>query len=202
MNKKAVVEALVFSTNKGLDLSQIVKVTEFPKNEVISLLEELTEDYDHQDHGISLRKVGRKYSFFTKEAYANYITELIRRPVDKLTPTQLEVLAIVAKNERVTKTGVETIRGKDSSNQLLELMVSGLLKRKRIKAPGRPYAYSVTDNFFEVFKMSDIELSEFLESNDSPGGETEAEAETNAPVPEVDDKKSESQEEKTGETKE
>jgi len=197
MNKKAVVEALVFSTNKGLDLSQIVKVTEFPKNEVISLLEELSEEYENEEHGISLRKVGKKFSFFTKEAYAEYISELIKRPVDKLTPTQLEVLAIVAKNERVTKTGVETIRGKDSSNQLLELMVSGLLKRKRIKAPGRPYAYSVTDNFFEVFKMSDIELSEFLESNDSPGEEKETD--TKETVSSEDEKKPESKEEESEE---
>jgi chromosome segregation and condensation protein ScpB len=31
-----------------------------------------------------------------------------------------------------------------------------------VKAPGRPYAYSVTDNFYEIFKMSDLELYEEL----------------------------------------
>src|SRR6056297_3120388 len=162
MNKTSIIEALIFSTNRGLDLTQLIRFSDFSKTEVESILLEIQERYEKEDHGIRLKRVGKKYGFFTKEEYAEYVERLVRRPVDKLTPSQLEVLAIVAKNRGSTKTQVEVVRGKDCSNQLLELLLSGLLKRKRVKAPGRPYAYSVTDNFYEIFKMSDLELFEEL----------------------------------------
>jgi segregation and condensation protein B len=138
MNKTSIIEALIFSTNRGLDISQLTRFTDFSKTEVESILTEIQERYENEEHGIRLKRV------------------------DKLTPSQLEVLAIVAKNGKSTKSQVEVVRGKDCSNQLLELLLSGLLKRKRVKAPGRPYAYSVTDNFYEIFKMSDLELYEEL----------------------------------------
>src|SRR6056297_2995193 len=167
MNKTSIIEALIFSTNRGLDLTQLVRFSDFSKTEVESILLEIQERYEKEDHGIRLKRVGKKYGFFTKEEYAEYVERLVRRPVDKLTPSQLEVLAIVAKKGNSTKSQVELVRGKDCSNQLLELMLSGLLKRKRVKAPGRPYAYSVTDNFYEIFKMSDLELYEEL-GEDAP----------------------------------
>lgn len=162
MNKCSIVEALIFSTNRGLDLTQIAKFTDFPKSEIESILQEISEKYEDESHGIRLKRIGQKFGFFTKEEHAEYVEQLVRRPIEKLTPSQLEVLAIVAKNGKSTKTQIELVRGKDSGNQLLELMLSGLLKRKRIKAPGRPYAYTVTENFFEIFKMSDLELYEEL----------------------------------------
>src|SRR6056297_1887350 len=174
MEKTSIIEALIFSTNRGLDISQLTKFTEFSKTEVESLLNELHERYEKENHGIRLKRVGKKYGFFTKEEYAEYVERLVRRPVEKLTPSQLEVLAIVAKNGNSTKSKVELVRGKDCSNQLLELLLSGLLKRKRVKAPGRPYAYSVTDNFYEIFKMSDLELFEELgEDMPNESGEIE-----------------------------
>ncbi len=184
MNKTSIIEALIFSTNRGLDLSQLIKFTEFSKTEVESILTEIKEIYENDNHGIRLKRVGKKYGFFTKEEYAEYVERLIRRPVDKLTPSQLEVLAIVAKNGSSTKSQVEIVRGKDCSNQLLELLLSGLLKRKRVKAPGRPYAYTVTENFYEIFKMSDLELYEEL-GEDVPVGSEDSEEENEKKNPEV-----------------
>jgi len=186
MEKTSIIEALIFSTNRGLDISQLTKFTEFSKTEVESLLNELHERYEKENHGIRLKRVGKKYGFFTKEEYAEYVERLVRRPVEKLTPSQLEVLAIVAKNGNSTKSQIELVRGKDCSNQLLELMLSGLLKRKRVKAPGRPYAYSVTDNFYEIFKMSDLELYEEL-GEDLPNAQEETEHQTNTKQNEEDE---------------
>lgn len=177
MNKTSIIEALIFSTNRGLDITQLTKFTEFSKTEVESVLTEIQDRYENENHGIRLKRVGKKYGFFTKEEYSEYVERLVRRPVDKLTPSQLEVLAIVAKNGNSTKSQVEVVRGKDCSSQLLELLLSGLLKRKRVKAPGRPYAYSVTDNFYEIFKMSDLELFEELDEDLPEETETEEDIE-------------------------
>src|SRR6056297_909865 len=204
MNKTSIIEALIFSTNRGLDITQLTRFTEFSKTEVESILIEIQERYEDEIHGIRLKRVGKKYGFFTKEEYAEYVERLVRRPVDKLTPSQLEVLAIVAKNGNSTKSQVEVVRGKDCSNQLLELLLSGLLKRKRVKAPGRPYAYSVTDNFYEIFKMSDLELYEEL-GEDMPNELEESEQQITAvqneqnEAIEKNDEKQEKEEEKEAE---
>jgi len=198
MNKTSVIEALIFSTNKGLDILQLTKFSEIPKMEVESILQEIHDRYENDDHGIRLKRVGKKYGFFTKEEYSEFVERLVRRPVDKLTPSQLEVLAIVAKNGNCTKSQVEIVRGKDCSNQLLELLLAGLIKRKRVKAPGRPYAYSVTDNFYEIFKMSDLELyeelGEALPEEPSDSLNEESSEETNDLVKETEEEEEEEEE--------
>ncbi len=188
MNKCSIVEALIFSTNRGLDLTQIVRFTDFSKSEIESIILEISEKYEDESHGIRLKKVGKKYGFFTKEEHAEFVERLVRRPIEKLTPSQLEVLAIVAKNGKSTKSQIELVRGKDSGNQLLELMLAGLLKRKRVKAPGRPYAYTVTENFFEIFKMSDLELYEELGDEIRAANLNETEDEEDTTVIKKDDK--------------
>ncbi len=206
MKKTSVIEALIFSTNKGLDIPQLTKFSEITKTEVESILQELHDRYESDDHGIRLKRVGKKYGFFTKEEYSEYVERLIRRPVEKLTPSQVEVLAIVAKNGNCTKSQVEIVRGKDCSNQLLELLLAGLIKRKRVKAPGRPYAYSVTENFYEIFKMSDLELYEELgesfldQSSDSSNEESEKEINHLVKEPEEEEEENNESKETTQET--
>jgi len=157
-DKLAIVEALIFASNKGLEINQIADFADCSKSETLSIMEELKEIYESERHGVELKKVGKKFGFYTKKKYAENVSRLVRRPVEKLTSSQIEVLAIVAKNGPVKKSQIELIRGKSSDNQVIELMLAGLLKRKRVKGPGRPYAYYVTDGFYEVFHIADFEV--------------------------------------------
>ncbi|HOD90987.1 MAG TPA: SMC-Scp complex subunit ScpB [Thermotogota bacterium] len=161
MNKLAMVEALLFASKRGIDLNQLSQIIESPKAEALSLLEELREKYAQETHGVKLGQVGKLYSFYTKPEYAETVAKLVIRPMEKLTPSQLEVLAVVAKKGPVKKSQIDEIRGKGSDNQVIELLAMGLVRRKRAKGPGRPFAYSVTELFYDLFHLSDEELNRY-----------------------------------------
>ncbi len=177
MNKVAMIEALLFASKKGIDLNQLSQISESAKSETQSLLEELREKFAHEEHGVKLERVGKLYSFYTKPEYAESVAKLVIRPMEKLTPSQLEVLAVIAKKGPVKKSQVDEIRGKGSDNQVVELLAMGLVRRKRAKGPGRPFAYSITELFYDLFHLSDEELNVYK----LPPDEEIAEAESEAP---------------------
>ena len=64
----------------------------------------------------------------------------------------MEVLAVVAYNQPVTKAFVEQVRGVDCSGVIGSLVQKGLLEeRGRMELPGRPLLYGTTENFLRCF---------------------------------------------------
>ncbi len=205
LDKLAIVEALLFAANKGLEINQLTDFASCPKNEVLSIIEELKEKYSADGHGVELKKVGKKFGFYTKPKYSESVSRLVRKPIEKLTSSQIEVLAVIAKNGPVKKSQIELVRGKGSDNQVMELMLSGLIKRKRIKGPGRPYAYFVTDSFYETFHLADFEIPKNTEFEDDDA-ETEEitdtageNTDTSSELPSEEEKDSEEPAVKSGE---
>ena len=49
MNKCSIIEALIFSTNRGLDLTQLTRFTDFSKSEVEDIIAEISEKYEGED---------------------------------------------------------------------------------------------------------------------------------------------------------
>ena len=80
----------------------------------------------------------------------------------------LEVLAVVAYNQPVTKAYVEQVRGVDCSGVIGSLTTKGLLEEKgRLELPGRPLLYGTTENFLRCFNISSLEeLPPLPEQND------------------------------------
>ena len=99
-----------------------------------------------------------KYQLCSKSENAQYVKEImdIRRNTP-LSPAAMEVLAIVAYNQPVTKAFVEQIRGIDSSSILNNLCNKNLLEEKgRLELPGRPLLYGTTSNFLRCFGISSL----------------------------------------------
>lgn len=182
MNNLGILEALLFAAKKGIEFHHLVEFSGLQKAEVTSLLEELKETYNREEHGVKLEQVGKLLSFYTKPEYADIVARLITRPMEKLTPSQLEVLAVIAKKASVKKTQIEEIRGKACDNQVIELLTMGLIKRKRAKSAGRPFVYSVTALFFELFHLSDEELMEYKVSEAEAVEEKASTSTTNGEV--------------------
>lgn len=75
-----------------------------------------------------------------------------------LTKALLEVLAIVAYRQPITRLEIDDIRGVQSSGSLQKLMVRGLVDTHgRLDAPGRPFLYSTTPAFLNYFGLSDLD---------------------------------------------
>ena len=104
-------------------------------------------------------KMEDRYQLCTKTEYASYVRRAldIRRNTP-LSQAAMEVLAIIAYNQPVTKAFVEQVRGVDCSGVLSSLMQKDLLEeRGRLELPGRPLLYGTTETFLRCFQLSSIE---------------------------------------------
>ena len=74
-----------------------------------------------------------------------------------LSPAALEVLAVVAYNQPVTKSFIEQVRGVDCSGVVTTLVEKGLIEeRGRLELPGKPLLYGTTKNFLRCFGINDL----------------------------------------------
>ncbi|MDE6149528.1 MAG: SMC-Scp complex subunit ScpB [Ruminococcus sp.] len=157
-DKLPVLEAILFAGGEPVDIDKICLSIELEKNEALELIDMLSEKYKNEDSGIELLKLDSSYQLAAKKEYAPYIkTALEIKKNTALSPAAMEVLAIVAYNQPITKGFVENVRGVDSSGVVNSLVEKNLLvEAGRLDLPGRPIAYKTTDNFLRSFQLTEL----------------------------------------------
>lgn len=153
------IETIIFMSDRPISIQKIKTQidTELPLRVIHESLTRLQAGYEEKHHGIRLVEVAEGYQFRTKATYSKFVQNLFKMNSLVLTPTALEVLAIIAYKQPVSKTEVEKIRGVDSSHIIRALMDKRLVKISgRSDELGRPSLFSTTEEFLEVFNLSDI----------------------------------------------
>lgn len=154
------IETLIFMSDRPISIQKIKAQIdeELPLRVVHESLTRLQADYETKHHGIRLAEVADGYQFRTKATYSKYVQNLFKIQSLVLTPTALEVLAIVAYKQPVSKTDIEKIRGVDSSHIVRALMDKRLVKIVgRSEEMGRPSLFGTTEEFLEVFNLANVE---------------------------------------------
>jgi segregation and condensation protein B len=133
-----------------------------PTELIVQLLRELGEEYTLRGSGLELAEIAGGYLLRTRAALAPFLANGgSRRTSDRLSPSLLEVLAIIAYRQPVTRPQIEAIRGVDCSYAVGGLMERGLIEvTGRSDKPGRPALYATTRAFLQHFGLRD--LSELL----------------------------------------
>lgn len=156
----AKIEGLLFiSGDEGITLADLAKISGFMKPAVIGMLEQLKEKYEMDtDSAIVLLNSGDTYRLATKHELGSVIKHYFEVPLTvPLTRALLEVLAIIAYRQPITRLEIDDIRGVQSSGALQKLMIRGLINSEgRLEAPGKPFLYGTTDNFLDYFGLSSL----------------------------------------------
>lgn len=155
---KPAIEAILFACGTPAELTKIAQALEITEEKAEELLKALMEDYSKRKSGIKIVRLGKSYQMCTEKEYAEIIrTVLDLRRNTPLSQAALEVLAIIAYNQPVTKAFVEQIRGVDCSGVVSSLVARELIEEKgRLELPGRPLIYGTTENFLRCFNVSDV----------------------------------------------
>ena len=155
---KPAIEAILFACGTPAELIKIAQAFEIKEEKAEELLKSLMEDYSSRKSGIKIVRLGKSYQMCTEKEYAEIIrTVLDLRRNSPLSQAALEVLAIIAYNQPVTKAFVEQIRGVDCSGVVSSLVARELIEEKgRLELPGRPLIYGTTENFLRCFNVSDV----------------------------------------------
>ena len=178
-DKKAAVEAILFANGSPVEPDKIAQAIEMKPSQAEKLILELMDDYEKQERGIRIIKLNKSYQMVSAKKFAHEIRKVMDlRRNTPLSQAALEVLAVVAYNQPVTKAFVEQVRGVDCSGVLGSLTTKGLVEEKgRLELPGRPLLYGTTENFLRCFNLESIENLPPLPESDK-SGDTEDNEET------------------------
>ncbi len=154
---KTKIEVILFASSepvKIVTLKRILGVDD--ENLITQAIGQLQKDYV-SDKGLFVENLQDGYQIFTKPEY-NYLLVKLKDQETKynISRAALEVLAIVAVFQPVTKPEIESVRGISSEGVIKHLVDIELLKiTGRLHSPGRPLVYSTTPEFMKYFHISD-----------------------------------------------
>ena len=151
-------EAMLFIWGEPLPAKDAADVFDITTEEAVDIFDELMIEYEQQHRGIQIRRVNDSFQYVTAEENAEFIRRLCT-PVKarRLSQAALEVLAIIAYKQPVTKGEIDAIRGIKCDRVVEGLMAKELICEKgRSEAVGRPYLYGTTQKFLEQFGFESI----------------------------------------------
>ncbi len=157
LDLNARIEALLFVSPELISIPQIANALNSSVREVEKSLEELERLLTNR--GIRLQRVSRSVQLITApEISADVQRFLDLEETSRLSRAALEVLAIVAYQEPVTRPQIDAVRGVNSDSVMRTLLRHGLVDEVgRIDGPGRPFIYATTSDFLNHFGLTSIE---------------------------------------------
>ncbi|MBQ1388681.1 MAG: SMC-Scp complex subunit ScpB [Clostridia bacterium] len=177
MNKEeiaAAIEAILFASGTPVEVERIAIALELDTATVRDTADELIEKY--KDSGVKIIRLNKSLQMCSNKQYGQYVRKVMdMKKNTPLSQAAMEVLAVVAYNQPVTKAFVEQIRGVDCSGVMTSLCQKGLVEEKgRLELPGRPLIYGTTDHFLRCFGIENLEgLPPIEEKKESSSGEQE-----------------------------
>lgn len=166
---KSAFESMMFTWGEPLEVKAAAEVFNISKEEALECFLELQQEYEQEGRGIVIRRVNQAFQFVTRAENADYVRSLCTPvKVKKLSQSALEVLAIVAYKQPVTKGEIEAIRGIKCDRVIEGLLRKELVMEKgRADTIGRPILYGTTDTFLRNFGFSSLKELPKIEDIDS-----------------------------------
>lgn len=160
MTIQSKIESLLFVVgDDGLTLAQLAAILERDKAEVAAQLAELKQQLDDDDtRGITIKELAGTYQLVTKQSMAETIQKLVENPsTQSMSQASLEVLAIVAYKQPITRVEVEELRGVKCERPIQTLVSKGLIQEVgRVEGTGRAILYGTTSEFLNFFGLNDL----------------------------------------------
>ncbi|MGN0659684.1 MAG: SMC-Scp complex subunit ScpB [Emergencia sp.] len=166
---KSALESMMFVWGQPLEVKTCADLFNISREDAMALFLELQEEYEQEGRGIVIRQVNKSFQFVTRPENAEFIERLCTPvKVKKLSQSALEVLAIIAYKQPVTKGEIDAIRGVKCDRVIEGLMKKDLICVKgRSEGIGRPMLYGTTDTFLKNFGFTS--LKELPEIEDIEG---------------------------------
>ena len=178
MNLKSVTEGILFVVgDEGITLKELSDTLGVSENEVKEILSNLRHDYESNERGLRISFLGNTFKLTTKSEHKMYYEKLVTdSKTFTLSNASLEVLAIIAYNEPITRVKIDEIRGVSSSQIVRKLLARGFIKDcGKDNSIGKPNLYKTTNEFLDYFGLATKEDLPKLDIKDSPVDNSEVE---------------------------
>ena len=156
MNLRGPLEAVLFASGDPVNIQQLMDILRVDRATAEELLAALEEELDERKSGLMLHKVAGGYQLVTRPDLHDAL-QWVRTGTTELSSMALEVLAIVAFKQPITRAEIEKLRGVSSERVLTSLVQQGLVvELGRKDSPGRPILYGTSAYFLECIGMDSL----------------------------------------------
>lgn len=181
-----IIEAVLYAAGHPVSYDKIADILETTPAIAKKMVEDFAEKYNNSDmpRGIQLLMFDKACQLCTKSEYESYVKMAlgIKQGRGNLSNSSLEVLAIIAYHQPVTRAYIEQVRGLDSSYSVALLLEKNLIEKKgRLDVPGRPSLYGTTLDFLRCFGLTSLDQ---LPSVEMLTFDVNEEEQTEEPTPE------------------
>lgn len=160
-NISGAIEAILYAAGHPVTYEKLSEVLGLSVSDVKKIVGAISKEFNSEKsaRGIMLLKYPDSCQFSTKEEYMPYIREALGiKRGGNLSNSTMEALAVVAYNQPVTRSYVDSVRGVDSSYAMTSLIDKNLIACcGRLDAPGRPMLYATTEKFLRVFGLGSLD---------------------------------------------
>lgn len=152
-----IVEAVMFALGREITINELADTLGEDSTNIEKAIEKIKERYTEND-GVVLVKVKDAYQLVTNKKFYPQVNKFVENTKrQNLSTSALETLSIIAYNPKITKSEIENIRGVNSDFAVNKLLECGLVEEvARLNLPGRPAAYSVTNEFLKSCGIDDV----------------------------------------------
>ena len=157
-NRMSIIEAIVFASGKGIQKTEILEKLDITKKRLDAIVEDLKEKYAPEKGGIVFLETAGTLRFVTAPDVGEKVAEVLKPLKEReLSRSLLEVMAIVAYKQPVTRLEIDDIRSASSDYAITMLLKANLITVVgRKDAIGRPLLYGTTDDFLVKFQLKDL----------------------------------------------
>ena len=156
---EAAVEGILFASGEPVAVDRICVALNMDRPTVELVLQHLQDYYSYERRGVRLLRMEDSWQLCSAPEYAEYIRRALeQRKPPKLSQPALEVLAIVAYFQPVTRAYIDQVRGVDSAYTVTTLLERGLIEAcGKLDAPGRPSLYRTSALFLRTMGMQSLD---------------------------------------------
>lgn len=154
---KSIVEAILFAWSEPLHIDELMKIIDQDKRTTRKILKELQDEFDHYRRGIVINERDDRFQMSTRKEHHEYLAKLIKQSKKKISNSSMEVLAIIAYKQPVTRVEIDNIRGVKSYSSIDTLKGKNLIKEVgKADTIGKPILYATTNEFLRAFDLSSL----------------------------------------------
>lgn len=162
---KSVIEAVLFVWSEPIHIDDLMAIIEQDKRTTREIIKEMQDESDHYRRGIIINEYNDHFQMSTRKEHDKYLKKLVKNSKRKISNSSMEVLALIAYNQPITRVEIDNIRGVKSYSSIDTLRSKGLIEEVgRSEAIGKPIQYGTTVEFLRLFDLKGLdELPEIEE---------------------------------------
>ena len=156
---ESALEGVLFAAGEPVPVERLCLGLEVDRPTLDAVAQRLMDRYSYDRRGIRLVRLDTSYQLCSAPEFAPYVRKTLesRKPA-RLSQPALEVLAIIAYYQPVTRAYVDQVRGVDSSYTVGLLLERELIcEAGRLAVPGRPMQFKTTKTFLRSFGLTSLE---------------------------------------------